>query len=155
MEMTFPEDERMPLEEYCDYFLSDKYKDNHHLEATDDYMILWCDLEKDLKVIEFFVVSPSKRDHGFGTKIFSDWIDRNEKPKLMMEIDSDKAYRFRNKFGIKQVSDYDYVQPPLKQGMNPVTTLRLSTNFSIKDKKEVDRIVKLWFKYGFGIENED
>ena len=142
----------MPLKEYCDYFLTDKYKGRHHLEATGEYMLLWCDIEEDLKVIEFFVVSSDKRGNGFGTKVFSEWMTRNGNPKLMMEIDSDKAYRFWSKFGIKQVPDYDYVQPPLKEGLNPVTTLKLSTNFSLADKKEIDRIVKLWFKYGFGIE---
>ncbi len=151
MEPNFPADERMPIKEFCDYFITDKYKDRHFIEFNDDYLILWCDLSDGIKCIEFLVVDKRKRGRGLGQKIFSEWLDRYNHPKLMMEIDSESAARFWGRFGITQIPGYAYVQPPLKEGLNPVYNLRLSSNFK-QTKEETDKMIKDWFKYGFGLE---
>lgn len=151
VEPNFHVDERMPIKEFCDYFISDKYRDRHFIEFNDDYLLLWCDLPGDVKCIEFLVVDKDKRNGGLGRKVFSEWMDRHGHPKLMMEIDNDGAERFWGRFGIHVIPGYDYVQPPLKEGLNPVYTLKLATNFT-QTKDEIDKMVKNWFKYGFGLE---
>ncbi len=71
----------------------------------------------------------------------------------MMEVDGNRAMKFWNRYGIKPVKDYRYVQPPLKEGMNPVDWLTLSTNFD-QTKEETDKMVRSWFKYGFGLNDQ-
>jgi len=152
VEPAFAVDERMPLHEFCEYFISDKYASHHHIEFDDRYCLLWCDLDNGIKCIEFLVVSPKERNRGLGGRIFSEWLERNGHPNLMMEVDGDRAMKFWNRYGIKPVRDYQYVQPPLKEGMNPVDWLTLSTNFD-QTKEETDRMIRSWFKYGFGLDD--
>ena len=150
--LEFPEDERPTEDEFVKYYTTDKYVSHHKLITDINYLLLWCELDCEVKVIEFFVVDKDFRNRGIGTKVFTDWLKLfDEHPKVMCEVDSEGGKRFWNRFGIKPVENFNYVQPPLSAASKEVTNLVLSTNFNL-GKEFLDKAIKEWYKYGFGIE---
>ena len=148
----FPEDERPTEDEFVKYYTTDKYVSHHKLLTDIGYLLLWCELDCGVKVIEFFVVDKNLRNHGIGTKVFTDWLHSfNEIPKLMCEVDSEGGKRFWSRFGINQVENFNYVQPPLSESQDEVSSLMLSTNFTA-DHDFLNQVIREWYKYGFGIE---
>ncbi len=150
--LEFPEDERPTKNEFVKYYTTNKYAQHHRLIWDNDYLLLWCELDCGVKVIEFFVVDRNLRNHGIGTKVFTNWLNSfEETPKLMCEVDSEAGKRFWSRFGINQVENFKYVQPPLSESQKEVSNLMLSTNFKA-DESFLNTVIKEWYKYGFGIE---
>ena len=154
IEPNFKEDERYPLNEFCDYFSTDSFSKYHHIEIGDKHVLLWCDLPNDIKFIEFFVVDEKFRNKGLGEKIIRAWMTKNNNPKIMADVDSERALKFWNKVGIRKIPDFHYIQPPLFNGFYQVDSTILSSNFE-QTNKELYKNLNNWFKYGLGMENVD
>jgi len=155
---TFSRNERMSETDFVKYFLTHKYKENHHLEYSDkEYVMVWCDFgdECDVKAIEFFVVAKDKRNAGIGRAVFESWLKRNHNPRLFMEIDSADALRFWEKFGLHEVKGLKYSQPALGDGLSSVDTLIPAINFDASPHEVAEIIKRYWFRYGFDIEVDD
>lgn len=140
IEPEFIPDERYPLKEFCEYF----DEPGHHIEFDDRSCVAWCDLSDGIKWIIFFVVGKDHRNSGEGTKILQEWMERNGTPKTVVDAASEDAFRFWKKNGFCRVEGYEYVQPALFPGMNPVSSLVLATNFDAAPDK-IDFVMKEYF----------
>lgn len=140
IEPEFIPDERYPLKEFCEYF----DKPGHHIEFDERSCIAWCDLSDGIEWIIFFVVDKDYRNSGEGTKIFQDWNERNGRPKLVIDAASDDAFRFWKRLGFNRVENYEYIQPALFPGMNPVSSLIFAANFDTSPEK-MDSVMKEYF----------
>ncbi len=78
----------------------------------------------DVRYIEHFAVEESERNGGFGGRLLDEYI-KMENKSVILEVElpgeeiTDRRIGFYKRHGFK-FNEYDYIQPPMEEGKNPV-----------------------------------
>ncbi len=89
--------------------------------------------------IEHFATSPAKRNNGYGSKIMNAIQESVSKP-IILEVElteddlSQRRIGFYQRQGFTLWSEHPYIQPPYRQGGNPLPMLLMATEGLIADK---------------------
>ena len=145
MEESFPADERRAFEGQQRLFEAPEYvmiglKDAEKEEFV-GFIAGW-DLG-DFVYLEHLAVTASRRNAGLGQKLLHLFTGRFDKP-FFVEVEPPEDELTRRRIGFYErngfvLNDYDYVQPPLGEGRNPVP-LRIMTRPRRMEREELRRM---------------
>lgn len=154
MKESFPVDEYRPYEEqralldraaYCVYLW--EHTENPKDETIKAFISVW--QFEDFAYIEHFAVNPIYRNQGYGAFILRE-IKKLLSCPICLEVElpeTDMAKRRivfyeRNGFFL---NEYDYIQPPMSKGKNPVPLLVMTSGGKVSAKR-FDEIKKCLYR---------
>ena len=147
MEQSFPSDEYRPYDEQKDLLNVENfcvYVD----ESINGFISLW--EFNDLVFLEHFAVNLVMRNSGLGSKILNELTSIFDKTIcLEVELPEDDLTKRRVAFYERNgfcFNDYDYMQPPISKGKNPVP-LRIMTYGGKIDKQRFEQIRDTLYKF--------
>ncbi len=152
METSFPSDERRNRVGQAALFDDEKYrvytvKDERGKQIL-GFLAIW-EFEN-LLYIEHFAVSPALRGKGLGSRMLAELADKTDK-KICLEVElpenetAKRRIAFYERNGFK-LNKYDYVQPAMEQGKNPVP-LYIMTHGGFIDENEFSLIRDRLYRY--------
>lgn len=139
MVTSFPSNERRTYEDQKALLV----KPNYEIKTSHDqkgnllsFMAIW-QLETS-HFIEHLAVSPVSRGTGIGATVMKEMINDCEKP-VLLEVElpendiAKKRIRFYERLGF-HLNHFDYVQPPIQKGEDPLPLLIMSYPEPIKEE---------------------
>ncbi len=152
METSFPPDERRNSDGQAALFDDEKYrvytvKDESGKQIL-GFLAVW-EFEN-LLYIEHFAVSPTLRGNGIGSRMLAELADKTDK-KICLEVElpenetAKRRIAFYERNGFK-LNKYDYVQPAMEEGKNPVP-LYIMTHGGFIDENEFALIRNRLYRY--------
>ena len=156
MEKSFPEDERRPYNEQEALLRNPLYRIYIARESDEKsvqgFAAVW-EFDK-FAFVEHLAVEPSNRNKGIGARIL-EMLHCSIGKKLCLEVEPPKdemsvrriAFYKRNHFFF---NDYEYFQPPISEGKNPVQ-LYIMTSESEITEQEFLLIKSILYKKVYGV----
>ena len=156
METSFPSDERRKREGQAALFNDEKYriytvKDENGKQVL-GFLAIW-EFEKWVYV-EHFAVSPALRGKGLGSRMLAELTALTDK-KICLEVElpqTDTAKRrigFYERNGFK-LNRYEYVQPAMEEGKNPVPLYIMTYGCNINET-EFNNIREKLYRYVYKV----
>lgn len=130
MEESFPRDEYRPYEEQLALMSLDEYKVfvKKNGNKVSAFAAVWefCDF----MFLEHLAVDASLRNNGVGGAVLQELTERTDK-LVLLEVELPREMIAKRRIGFYErngffYNDYDYTQPPISEGKNPVP-LRIMT----------------------------
>lgn len=141
MEKSFPDDEHRNYEGQKALFLNPEYGiyvvDGDKDEDIKAFITVW-DFDK-FVYLEHFAVNPMYRNGGIGAQVL-DSIHRLMDKQICLEVELPENELAKRRIGFYKrngfiLNEYDYIQPPMEEGKNPVPLLIMTSKESIDEEQ--------------------